>query len=243
MKIFQLEITNDCKNNCEYCGHSNMIRPVGYISLETVEKVLKYIQESDDRYEINLWGYGEPLLHPNFFEIAKKFKDIGMITTVFTGASFINDDLIKSIIEDKSIDNFYISYNTTEKDDLIKRILDGRKAGIVGMYNHVYKENMETLVKKFGIENVFVNTLIRNKNGFCKFRNTYVNILWNEDVIGCYYDIAEGINKLGVLDDLINGSIKLHTEVIEKCKCHHECKTIKYENNFNYGRYENTIFE
>jgi len=82
-----IEITKKCFNKCVYCS--------AFISEEDARKVLalrdaKYIIDEFARVggkELNISG-GEPLLHPNWFDIASYAKSRGLIVKLFSCGIF-----------------------------------------------------------------------------------------------------------------------------------------------------------
>ena len=81
------EITNRCNLNCRHCGSKCL--PKGQaLSVEEIEATLKAVQP--ERPAICLTG-GEPLLHPEFFEIAERIHANGFLWGMTTNATLIDD--------------------------------------------------------------------------------------------------------------------------------------------------------
>lgn len=79
MRVYQLETTNFCNAKCDYCPHSSMTREKGFISLDTVKKVVDNCLKTNQKY-IALHHMGEPFLHPQLKDIVKMFTDNGIKT-------------------------------------------------------------------------------------------------------------------------------------------------------------------
>jgi molybdenum cofactor biosynthesis enzyme MoaA len=88
-RIYQMETTNFCSANCNYCPHSKMTRKLGFVSLDTVQKVAEYCKSVDQHY-IALHHMGEPLLHKNIAQIIQIFKDNNVVTELSTNGSHIH---------------------------------------------------------------------------------------------------------------------------------------------------------
>lgn len=82
------EITNRCNLCCRHCG-SNCTSIGQSLSVQDVEKVLTSVQSAHPM--ICLTG-GEPLLHPDFFEISKLVRSLGFSWGMTTNATLIDDE-------------------------------------------------------------------------------------------------------------------------------------------------------
>ena len=88
-----IELTTLCNLNCRMCGHSSSSFKSGKnpnISMEAIERVLPIAQKAG---YVWLSGYGEPLMHPQIFEIIHKMKQINPLNEVaFTSNAVLLDD-------------------------------------------------------------------------------------------------------------------------------------------------------
>ena len=69
-----LETTNYCNLDCSFCNRMDVIGPLKHMSLDRWEKLLDGISHHPIQ-EAKLMGMGEPMLHPQFDEVCKMFKD------------------------------------------------------------------------------------------------------------------------------------------------------------------------
>lgn len=83
-----IELTYLCNERCTFCY--NPSERVSGLTFEQLKKPLAELAEMGGFY-LNLTG-GEPLLHPEFFEIAKYARSLGFALTIFTNATLIDDD-------------------------------------------------------------------------------------------------------------------------------------------------------
>ena len=82
------EITNKCNLRCMHCGSS--CTSIGeLLSVQDIEKTLVAVQ--NEHPMICLTG-GEPLLHPEFFDIASRIHSMGFSWGMTTNATLIDDD-------------------------------------------------------------------------------------------------------------------------------------------------------
>jgi radical SAM protein with 4Fe4S-binding SPASM domain len=68
----QFGIVDGCNMNCEFCGMRGRKREVHYTDTETVDRLLIMMSEARFSGRVRLDLYGEPTLHPGFFEIVQK---------------------------------------------------------------------------------------------------------------------------------------------------------------------------
>lgn len=132
MAEYTIDITSYCPNNCEYCSTNANINGK-HLSIETIIKFLKDVTEKD---QINISG-GEPLSHPQFWDILQLCKNITPNVWVYTNAlSQIRYNT--SILEEVKIEanvclvpgkNVYIPQNTN-KVHLLQLIPQGRAKNI-----------------------------------------------------------------------------------------------------------------
>jgi|15BtaG_2_1085339.scaffolds.fasta_scaffold00336_11 MoaA/NifB/PqqE/SkfB family radical SAM enzyme len=69
-----LETTNYCNLDCSFCNREEVIGPLKHMSLDKWEKLLNGISHYPIT-ETKLMGMGEPLLHPQFDEVCRMFKE------------------------------------------------------------------------------------------------------------------------------------------------------------------------
>ena len=77
-----LETTNYCNLDCSFCNRSDVIGPLKHMSLENWGKLLDGIKHHPIK-EAKLMGMGEPMLHPQFDEVCRMFKEVFPDCSVF----------------------------------------------------------------------------------------------------------------------------------------------------------------
>ena len=70
-----LETTNYCNLRCSFCNREDVIGPLKHMSLEDWGKLLDGIKHHPIE-EAKLMGMGEPMLHPQFDEVCRMFKEV-----------------------------------------------------------------------------------------------------------------------------------------------------------------------
>ncbi|MDE6142265.1 MAG: radical SAM protein, partial [Bacilli bacterium] len=87
-KHFNIIVTNKCNRNCPFCiakKNSNNGNYT-YIAMENIENAMSFIK-TENIETIALPG-GEPTLHPNIIEIAKKIKQTNCQLALYTNYDF-----------------------------------------------------------------------------------------------------------------------------------------------------------
>tara|TARA_B100001113_G_scaffold346261_1_gene336945 strand:+ start:168 stop:1082 length:915 start_codon:yes stop_codon:yes gene_type:complete len=110
-----LETTNYCNLGCSFCNREEVIGPLKHMSLENWGKLLDGIKHHPIK-EAKLMGMGEPMLHPQFDEICKMFKEAfpKCKVIVATNCQYNISDKFKECL--KYIDMLYFSIDGYEKN-------------------------------------------------------------------------------------------------------------------------------
>ena len=110
-----LETTNYCNLDCSFCNRMDVIGPLKHMSLDDWEKLLDGIKHHPIE-EAKLMGMGEPMLHPQFDEVCRMFKETFPKCKVIVATNCqynINDKFRESL---KYIDMLYLSIDGYEEN-------------------------------------------------------------------------------------------------------------------------------
>ena len=83
LKDLCFEVIQTCPNKCKFCSSNSSQDKKKIISLEMFKKTIMHFVNSGGIEEISISG-GEPLLHPNLFEMIEFCKSNGIRTVLFT---------------------------------------------------------------------------------------------------------------------------------------------------------------
>ena len=85
MKIKDLcfEIIQKCPNNCMFCSSESNYNKHHIVDFETFKKTINHLISLGGVEEISFSG-GEPMLHPNIYEMVEYCSKRGMKTTLYT---------------------------------------------------------------------------------------------------------------------------------------------------------------
>ena len=158
MKIKDLcfEIIQKCPNNCMFCSSESNFEKCNIVDFGTFKNTINHFISLGGIEEISFSG-GEPMLHPNIFDMVRYCSDLGIKTTLYTSG-------IVSRTEQSRSDNIYIQkilnqlgnfreisieeFNKLERCGLSKVVFD-LQASEVDAYNELMgtKNNMPLLLK------------------------------------------------------------------------------------------------
>lgn len=100
-RVIGMELTNHCNLECVMCPQPRQTRDLGFMKNEFFRKIIDEVSGKSEF--VYLYGMGESLLHPKFFEMANYAVNSGLSTALSTNLSFLNEErslkLLKSGIE------------------------------------------------------------------------------------------------------------------------------------------------
>lgn len=157
--IFFIEPTNVCDLKCEMCPtNREMKRPKGYMEITTFKSIVDYIVEAHigDTCFINMWGWGEPFLHDDIFDMIAYASRKKIKTRVSTNFNFVTDTQIEGICS-SALDSIIIGLDGIEKSS--------HQVYRVGSDINQLKYNVEKLIcrkREYKKEkpNIIVTTLV-----------------------------------------------------------------------------------
>jgi len=108
-------ITEACNLRCKHCYRSCKKALTNELSLDdAIQLCNKFIKWKV--FEVELTG-GEPLVHPDFFNIAKTLLEAGMTIDIFTNGLLLNEKKIESLlINKKGYMRFQVSLDGNKED-------------------------------------------------------------------------------------------------------------------------------
>lgn len=114
-----LEVTNRCNLSCRTCGRNywdKSLNPLGDMSLDTARKLDPYLKRAAC---INVWGYGESLLSPHFFDLLDHCGQFGGAIQLFTNGTTLTESNIRKLIN-RNLDSLVISLDGATADTVQK---------------------------------------------------------------------------------------------------------------------------
>lgn len=151
------ELTNACNLRCLHCGSSCGEEKGVFLSVESVEKTLRSVKENvgTEGILVVLTG-GEPLLHPDFFEIVRLINDLGFRWGMTTNATLITEEAAKKIAEGKIFSVAFSLDGTKETDNFLRNDPTAYDRAVKGIKNGL---------KAFGrTATTMITTVVHKKN-------------------------------------------------------------------------------
>ncbi len=93
----QIEIFNRCDMGCPLCptGRSEVVRKRPDISVDIFNDIISELSERNPR--IQLWNYGEPLLHPDIIKIVQSIPSVFSDCSISTNGQVMSTELADTI--------------------------------------------------------------------------------------------------------------------------------------------------
>ena len=98
VRLLQIEPTTRCNYTCGFCVGRHLDQ--NDLSLDTFRHTLDLLPDLE-RLEIH--GEGEPLMHPDFFEMARLARERGIRLSTITNGSLFSAERIDRILESLSL--------------------------------------------------------------------------------------------------------------------------------------------
>ncbi|MGC8719897.1 MAG: radical SAM/SPASM domain-containing protein [Thermodesulforhabdaceae bacterium] len=181
-KWIQIEVSSLCQASCIYCPHTayRKLWKGRLISKELFEKLVPMFSRAD---LVFLQGWGEPFLHPDFFDFVHRAKDQETLVGTTTNGMLITKDTARRIV-DSALDIISFSLAaSSSKNDVVRQgtsidhVLkamewvrnEREKQGVLKPRIHVSYlllkslaselEDLPELVSKAGAEKIVISTL------------------------------------------------------------------------------------
>lgn len=92
VRLLQVEPTTRCNYTCGFCAGRHLDQ--SDLPLDTFDALLGQLPELE---HLELQGEGEPLMHPDFFAMARRARDRGVEVSTITNGSFFSDARIEQL--------------------------------------------------------------------------------------------------------------------------------------------------
>jgi MoaA/NifB/PqqE/SkfB family radical SAM enzyme len=162
-KIY-LEPTSNCNLHCRTCVRNSWQESGGTMTMRTFVEFLTHIKKIKSLNTISLWGFGEPLMHPDIIKMIRSIKKLGLQAEIITNGTLLSSDMSKELVRSK-LDRLILSIDGTSPEshslirpesdlqDLIHKVsflnaykkMRNNKSPEIGMEFVLSKRNIEEL--------------------------------------------------------------------------------------------------
>ena len=116
-KIY-IEPTNTCNLNCSTCIRNIWDEPDSFMSKVTFVNILKHINEISPIPSVFFGGYGEPLNHPDIFEMINKLKNNNIKVELITNGILLTKKVAELLI-DIGLDRIWVSIDGSTPENYL----------------------------------------------------------------------------------------------------------------------------
>lgn len=117
-RYMMIEPTNACNLACPLCptGTGKLRAPRGMMNFERYVELLDELTPTLET--LQLWGFGEPLMHPDIFRMVEAAHERGMVTKISTNGQFFEtNDACDSIVS-SGLDQLRVSLDGLSDETL-----------------------------------------------------------------------------------------------------------------------------
>lgn len=108
LKRVYIELTNKCNLTCSTCMRNVWDVEYGHMSAWTFERILSDLDAYEEKPELFLGGYGEPLSHPRILELIEQAKGRGHRVSMITNGILLTEQVSRKLI-DLNLDMLWVS--------------------------------------------------------------------------------------------------------------------------------------
>ena len=115
-----LEVTSICNSDCSMCPRKALVRKRQHMDTDLCKKIIRVLSETGIS---GLWlmNLGEPLLHPDFFDIVDFCRSVGNLGPLWasTNGKIFNTEMQDKMLQ-RPVDFFNLSVNAMSKESYKK---------------------------------------------------------------------------------------------------------------------------
>lgn len=121
-----LEYTNRCNMSCAFCPYSYQKRAKGKLDYDLLRRIIDEVAEKKMASMIEVTGYGEPLMNPDWHRISRYIINSGIRLNITTNGSLLTESISEKLAE-LDLEDVIISLQTPERESF-----NLRKAALFG---------------------------------------------------------------------------------------------------------------
>lgn len=214
-----LELTNACNIKCIMCGRDEADFNKTFLDIEDIKKLEKVLHKTE---EVTLFGWGEPTIHPQFFDILAYLDKFPVRKYFVTNGSRLEH--IKDAIFDYNVDILAVSLDgaCAETNDRIRQGSNFEK--VVSGLKEIVKErkrrnskypyiNFVTTTMKSTIAEIPNMVQLAHDIGIEEVKSVFLTVfsenLLEESLYDCQEEVIESFQKAEKLAKELDIKLKL----------------------------------
>lgn len=110
-----VEPTSNCNLSCRTCVRRSWTEPSGTMAMETYRRLIEGLRAVPTLHKVSLWGFGEPLLHPQIVEMVALAKGLGSRTEIISNGLLLHPSLSRDLVA-AGLDSIVFSLDGTSAE-------------------------------------------------------------------------------------------------------------------------------
>ena len=155
LSAIEINPTELCNRTCSFCPrHDPNLYPNRnlHIDLDTVELIVEQLLDANYQGDINITGFGEPFLHPDILQVAKKFSKHFHTEIMTNGDRILKGKVSLEAIKKSDIHKLIVDcYDDEKQTNWFLENLEKKKIPFA-IRNHYDTQELK-LVEQYGFNN------------------------------------------------------------------------------------------
>ncbi|MCG3260743.1 MAG: radical SAM protein, partial [Candidatus Heimdallarchaeota archaeon] len=159
-KLIQVEPTNKCNYSCSMCLNAVGNSENHFLSLDSFQSLAEEVFPNLEK--LVLYGFGEPLIHPNFIEmleISRKYLPSESKVTFTTNGSLLNKNRIDTIVKKQLADEIVFSCDMLLNGEIKPELHSLENRNVEANLRYLIERNVNKKIR-IGIQSVIMKSNI-----------------------------------------------------------------------------------
>ncbi len=173
-----IEPTSACNLNCVTCIRRTWSEKPGFMEMSAFNALVSQLKEFSSLESIMFGGFGEPMHHPEIFNMIAALKVLGLKVEITTNGTMLNKESFEKLFS-SGLDTLWVSIDSTETSTF-NAIREGADFGGIHDNLKLFKRMNQESDKKMTLGIAFVATK-DNVDELSKLRSFAANV-WAEKI-------------------------------------------------------------
>lgn len=114
VKKIYIEVTTLCNFDCTTCIRNSWEEELGHMDPGIFKSLLEQLKQFPELKSVHFGGFGEPLSHPDIFNMINGVKEMGLKVELITNGSLLTEEWAEKLIE-SGLDTLFVSLDGPEE--------------------------------------------------------------------------------------------------------------------------------